>query len=312
MKNSVTACGISKSYTEQPALYEIDFKVQPGEIFGFIGADGAGKTTLFKILTTLLKMDAGRAEVCGYDVEKDFLAIRRIIGYMPGSFSLYGDLTVEENLKFFARVFDSTLEANFDLIRDIYILLEPFKKRRAADLSGGMKQKLALCCALIHRPQVLFLDEPTTGVDPVSRQEFWQNLKAVSHQGITTLVSTPYMDEAQQCDRVALIQSGNILQIDTPAQIILSFPKEIIILKTSQNKNLLIRKLKELPLAESVFSFGESIHITCTKAAKPELVSQISAIGDGSITFTANPQPDIEDCFLYYMQRENGQTNNRN
>ena len=310
MKNSIAACGIDKSYTEQPALHEIDFAVHPGEIFGFIGADGAGKTTLFKILTTLLKMDSGKAEVCGYDVDKYYLDIRSIIGYMPGSFSLYGDLTVEENLKFFARVFDSTLEANFDLIRDIYILLEPFKKRRAVNLSGGMKQKLALCCALIHRPQVLFLDEPTTGVDPVSRQEFWQNLKAVSHQGITTLVSTPYMDEARQCDRVALIQSGEILQIDTPANIIKSFPKGIIIIKTKQNKNLLIRKLQELPLAESVFSFGESIHITCSKSAKPKLITQINAIDDGSITFAANPQPDIEDCFLYYMQRDNDQRNN--
>ena len=310
MTNSVTASGISKSYTEQSALHEIDFSAQPGEIFGFIGADGAGKTTLFKILTTLLKMDAGKAEVCGYDVDKDFLTIRQIIGYMPGSFSLYGDLTVEENLKFFAKVFDSTLHDNFDLIRDIYILLEPFKKRRANDLSGGMKQKLALCCALIHRPQALFLDEPTTGVDPVSRQEFWQNLKAVSHQGITTLVSTPYMDEARQCDRVALIQSGKILQIDTPANIIKSFPKAIIILKTTQNKNLLIRELKQLPLAESVFSFGESIHITCSFATKPKLVSQITAMSIGSIDFTANPQPDIEDCFLYYMQREDTHANN--
>ncbi|MCF7912188.1 MAG: ABC transporter ATP-binding protein [Candidatus Cloacimonetes bacterium] len=305
MINSITARGISKSYAEQAALHKIDFAVQPSEIFGFIGADGAGKTTLFKILTTLLKTDTGTAEVCGYDLEQDFLAIRRIIGYMPGSFSLYGDLTVEENLKFFAQVFDSTLESNFELIRDIYILLEPFKKRRATDLSGGMKQKLALCCALIHRPQALFLDEPTTGVDPVSRQEFWQNLKAVSHQGITTLVSTPYMDEALQCDRVALIQSGKILQIDTPANIISSFPKALIILKTSGNKNLLINSLKEIPLAESVFSFGETIHITCEPADKPELISKIKQ-NQQNISFVDNPQPDIEDCFLYYMQRENG------
>lgn len=305
MKNSVTACGISKSYTEQSALHEIDFSVQPGEIFGFIGADGAGKTTLFKILTTLLKMDTGRAEVCGYDADKDFRIIRRIIGYMPGTFSLYGDLSVEENLKFFARVFESTLEQNFDLIRDIYVLLEPFKKRRAADLSGGMKQKLALCCALIHKPEVLFLDEPTTGVDPVSRQEFWQNLKTVSGQGITTLVSTPYMDEARQCDRVALIQSGKILQIDTPENIVNSFPKGLIVLKITENKNIVMNELKKLPLAESVFSFGESIHLTCEPESRQELIKAIESTGEGTISIDHEAQPDIEDCFLYYMQREN-------
>ena len=310
MKNSVTASGISKSYTEQPALYEIDFSAQPGEIFGFIGADGAGKTTLFKILTTLLKTDAGKAEVCGYDVDKDFKTIRKIIGYMPGTFSLYGDLSVEENLRFFARVFESTLEENFDLIRDIYVLLEPFKKRRAADLSGGMKQKLALCCALIHKPKVLFLDEPTTGVDPVSRQEFWQNLKTVSGQGITTLVSTPYMDEARQCDRVALIQSGKILQIDTPENIVNSFPKGLIVLKTTENKNIVMNELRKIAEAESVFSFGESIHITCEPERKQELISIITSTSKGTISFDAQAKPDIEDCFLYYMQRENVKSDN--
>ncbi|MCF7919352.1 MAG: ABC transporter ATP-binding protein [Candidatus Cloacimonetes bacterium] len=309
MENNIRAAGISKSFGSQVALQELDFAAAPGEIFGFIGADGAGKTTLFKILTTLLRQDAGKAEVCGLDTDKDFREIRRIIGYMAGRFSLYGDLSVEENLKFFAQVFDSTLQENYELIRDIYVLLEPFKKRRAADLSGGMKQKLALCCALIHKPKVLVLDEPTTGVDPVSRREFWDNLKTVAAEGITTLVATPYMDEAMQCDRVALLQEGRILQIDRPAQIIADFPKAVIILKTEHNRNQLIRKLRKLPEAESVFSFGETIHVTCEPAIKGKLTAAIAAAESG-ISFQPEQAAGIEDCFLYYMQRADGRENN--
>ncbi len=309
MENSITVDGISKRFGDYIALHELDFTVKPGEIFGFIGADGAGKTTLFKILTTLLRMDSGKASICGFDVESDFREIRKIIGYMAGKFSLYGDLSVEENLKFFARIFDSSLEANYELIRDIYVLLEPFKKRRANDLSGGMKQKLALCCALIHKPQALFLDEPTTGVDPVSRQEFWQNLKTVAKEGITTIVSTPYMDEARQCDRVALIQDGRILKIDTPQKIIADFPKAIIVLQTSSNRNQLMHELRKLPAAESVFSFGESIHITCEPGIETQLMKKIKETAGFVISFPDKAEADIEDCFLYYMQRDHGKSN---
>jgi ABC-type multidrug transport system ATPase subunit len=310
MASSIKAEGVSKSFGSQSVLHSLDFAVEPGEIFGFIGADGAGKTTLFKIMTTLLRMDAGKAEVCGYDADKDFRKIRKIIGYMAGRFSLYGDLSVEENLKFFAQVFDAALEDNIKLIRDIYILLEPFKKRKARDLSGGMKQKLALCCALIHKPQALFLDEPTTGVDPVSRQEFWDNLKTVAAEGITTIVSTPYMDEARQCDRIALIQDGRILQIDRPQQIIADFPKAIIALQTQANRNQLISKLRKLADAESVFSFGESIHVTCEKNLRDNLIIEIKATGGTEISFPQKQEAGIEDCFLYYMQRAHGKSDN--
>ena len=217
---------ISKTYNKGTvtALKSISFSIQTGELFGLIGPDGAGKSTLFRILTTLLLADRGIATVNGHDVVKDYRQIRNRVGYMPGRFSLYQDLTVEENLEFFATIFGTTIRENYDLIKDIYIQIEPFKNRRAGALSGGMKQKLALCCALIHKPEVLFLDEPTTGVDVVSRKEFWEMLKRLKAQGITILVSTPYMDEANLCDRIALIQKGEILSIDTPAQIIHSFP----------------------------------------------------------------------------------------
>ena len=203
---------IKKTYNkgETIAVNNVSFSVEKGELFGLIGPDGAGKTSIFRMLTTLLKPDGGNGSVCGFDVVNDYKAIRKMVGYMPGKFSLYQDLTVEENLTFFATVFKTTIEENYDLIRDIYIQIEPFKTRRAGKLSGGMKQKLALCCALIHRPTVLFLDEPTTGVDSVSRKEFWEMLKRLKAQGITILVSTPYMDEAMLCDRIALIQNGEI------------------------------------------------------------------------------------------------------
>jgi len=214
---SIKLKNINKSYKNQAALKDISFEVKKGELFGLIGPDGAGKTTLFRILTTLLFADKGSASVEGFDVVNDYKKIRESVGYMPGRFSLYQDLTVAENLTFFATIFGTTLTENYDLIKDIYMQIEPFKNRRAGDLSGGMKQKLALSCALIHKPKVLFLDEPTTGVDPVSRKEFWEMLKRLKQMGITILVSTPYMDEAALCDRIALIQEGKILQIDTPS-----------------------------------------------------------------------------------------------
>src|SRR5580700_1592467 len=224
--SAITLDHITKTYNKGATLAvdDISFSVEKGELFGLIGPDGAGKTSIFRILTTLLLPDKGTATVVGYDVVKDFHKIRGILGYMPGRFSLYQDLTVEENLKFFATVFGTTIKENYDQIKDIYSMLEPFKDRRAGKLSGGMKQKLALCCALIHKPEVLFLDEPTTGVDVVSRKEFWDMLKKLKQEGITILVSTPYMDEAKLCDRIALIQKGTILSIDTPAGIIKQFP----------------------------------------------------------------------------------------
>lgn len=211
---------ISKSYGEVAALRDVSFDVKAGELFGLIGPDGAGKTTLFRLLTTLLKPDAGRASVVGLDIVNDYRDIRKQVGYMPGRFSLYSDLTVRENMEFFASIFSTTIEENYDMVAPIYRQIEPFSDRRAGKLSGGMKQKLALSCALIHKPKVLFLDEPTTGVDVVSRVEFWDMLYALRQQGITILVSTPYMDEAQRCSRVALINKGQILAIDTPQTII--------------------------------------------------------------------------------------------
>lgn len=256
---SILVQNISKSYTNIKAVDAISFEVKEGELFGLIGPDGAGKTTLFRILTTLLIANEGSASVAGFDVVKDYKAIRNSVGYMPGKFSLYQDLTVEENLKFFATIFGTTIEENYDLIEDIYVQIEPFKNRRAGALSGGMKQKLALCCALIHKPKVLFLDEPTTGVDPVSRKEFWEMLKRLQQKGITILVSTPYMDEAALCDRIALIQNGKILKIDTPQNIITKYDKTIYNVR-AKNTYQLIQDLKHYPNQYSVFAFGEYIH----------------------------------------------------
>ena len=258
---SISVKNISKSYKTLKALDNISFEVADGELFGLIGPDGAGKTTLFRILTTLLIADQGNATVAGNDVVNDYKAIRNSVGYMPGKFSLYQDLTIEENLEFFATIFGTTIQENYDLIEDIYVQIEPFKKRRAGKLSGGMKQKLALCCALIHKPKVLFLDEPTTGVDPVSRNEFWDMLKRLKKKGITILVSTPYMDEAALCDRIALIQDGKILEIDTPQNIVADFDKKIYNVSASDTYKLLV-DLKKYPTNNSVYAFGEYIHYT--------------------------------------------------
>ena len=258
---SIILNNITKSYNQVKALDDISFEIKPGELFGLIGPDGAGKTTLFRILTTLLIQDKGSATVAGYDVLKQYKDIRNHVGYMPGRFSLYQDLTVEENLNFFATIFGTTVAENYDLIKDIYVQIEPFKDRRAGKLSGGMKQKLALCCALIHKPKVLFLDEPTTGVDPVSRKEFWEMLKRLQQKDITILVSTPYMDEAELCDRIALITNGKILQINTPQEIIASFPKKIFKVR-SANTYQLIEDLRVYPETHSAYPFGEYLHFT--------------------------------------------------
>lgn len=256
---SISVQNLSKSYQNLKAVDNVSFEVNSGELFGLIGPDGAGKTTLFRILTTLLIADEGKATVANLDVIKDYKTIRNSVGYMPGKFSLYQDLTVEENLRFFATIFGTTIEENYDLIEDIYVQIEPFKNRRAGALSGGMKQKLALCCALIHAPKVLFLDEPTTGVDPVSRKEFWQMLKRLQLKGITILVSTPYMDEASLCDRIALIQNGKILKIDDPQAITSDYEKVIYDIQ-SKNTHGLIHDLKNYPSHYSVYAFGEFIH----------------------------------------------------
>lgn len=256
---SIQVQNISKSYNKIKAVEAISFDVKEGELFGLIGPDGAGKTTIFRILTTLLLANEGSANVAGFDVVKEYKDIRNSVGYMPGKFSLYQDLSVEENLTFFATIFRTTIEENYDLIKDIYIQIEPFKTRRAGALSGGMKQKLALCCTLIHKPKVLFLDEPTTGVDPVSRKEFWQMLKRLQQKGITILVSTPYMDEAALCDRIALIQKGSILKIDTPENIIKKYDKTIYDIQ-AKNMHQLILDLQRYPSQYSVFAFGEYIH----------------------------------------------------
>lgn len=256
---SISVQNISKSYKKLKAVDDVSFEVNSGELFGLIGPDGAGKTTIFRILTTLLIADEGKATVADLDVVNDYKKIRNSVGYMPGKFSLYQDLTVEENLTFFATIFGTTIEENYELIEDIYVQIEPFKNRRAGALSGGMKQKLALCCALIHAPKVLFLDEPTTGVDPVSRKEFWQMLKRLQQKGITILVSTPYMDEASLCDRIALIQNGKVLKIDTPQAITADYEKMIYDIQ-SKNTHGLIHDLKSYSSHYSVYAFGEFIH----------------------------------------------------
>ena len=295
---SITIANISKSYKEVNALENITFNVKSGELFGLIGPDGAGKTTLFRILTTLLFADKGNAIVADYDVVTNYKDIRKHVGYMPGKFSLYQDLTVEENLNFFATIFGTTIEENYDLIKDIYIQIEPFKNRRAGKLSGGMKQKLALCCALIHKPKVLFLDEPTTGVDPVSRKEFWEMLKRLQQKGITILVSTPYMDEAALCDRIALIQDGKILEIDTPQEIVKHYPKDIYNV-SANNMFKLIESLKGYEHQYSVFPFGEFVHYTDNRNHFniDELHLYLKEKGIQNCTINRT-QPTIEDTFM--------------
>ena len=302
MKPSITISNLSKSYEETKALDSINLDISEGEIFGFIGPDGAGKTTLIRILSTLLLADEGSASVDGFDVVKDYKQIRNNVGYMPGQFSLYQDLTVEENLTFFAGVFKTTIKENYHLIKDIYQQIEPYKNRRAGKLSGGMKQKLALSCALIHKPKVLFLDEPTTGVDAVSRKEFWEMLNKLKQDGLTIVVSTPYMDEAALCDRVALIQKGKILDINSPENIVKSFPFKLygVHTKNIYNLNNHLNSLKE---THSAYLFGESIHWTLKdNYSANDIIKKFKEeeFNDVSInTIEAN----IEDCFMELMTK---------
>ncbi|MFH6769351.1 ABC transporter ATP-binding protein [Gaetbulibacter aquiaggeris] len=295
---SITINHISKSYKNVEALKDISFDVKAGELFGLIGPDGAGKTTLFRILTTLLIADTGNATVSNFDVVKDYKKIRNSVGYMPGKFSLYQDLTVEENLNFFATIFGTTIQENYHLIKDIYIQIEPFKNRRAGKLSGGMKQKLALCCALIHKPEVLFLDEPTTGVDPVSRKEFWDMLKRLQQTGITILVSTPYMDEAALCDRIAFIQNGAILEIDTPKAIVNHFSKTLYNI-SADNMYQLMESLRFYKHTFSVYPFGEYVHYSDNRMNMnpDELNDYLQSKGLKEITIEVM-RPTIEDTFM--------------
>lgn len=308
---SVELKNISKTYDKGKviAVNDVSFTVEKGELFGLIGPDGSGKTSIFRILTTLLLPDGGSATVDGLDAVKDYRTIRNRVGYMPGRFSLYQDLTVEENLGFFATLFGTTIQENYNLIKDIYIQIEPFKNRRAGKLSGGMKQKLALCCALIHKPSVLFLDEPTTGVDAVSRKEFWEMLKRLKEQNITILVSTPYMDEATLCDRIALIQNGNILSINTPENIINEFGEPLWAVKTD-NMLKLLHDLRAYPRTRTCFTFGEFHHLTLNDASYPadqvhdDLLSYLEKKNHKSIQMT-KIQATIEDCFMELMNQAN-------
>lgn len=298
-ENIVKKYGTKKEVVQ--ALRGISFEVKKGELFGIIGPDGAGKTSLFRILTTLLLPDGGSALVNGHDVVKDYKAIRNEVGYMPGRFSLYQDLTVAENLEFFATIFNTSIEENYDLIKDIYSQIEPFKERRAGKLSGGMKQKLALSCALIHRPTVLFLDEPTTGVDVVSRKEFWEMLRKLRAQGITILVSTPYMDEASLCDRVALMQNGQLLSVNTPQGIINSFGKPLLAVKAQQMLRLQ-KDLKQFEQVLDAYPFGEYHHAVMQPGYHPDQLRDYLGQQQHQSIEIKVIEPNIEDCFMALMK----------
>lgn len=291
---------LSKSYGKTKALDNVSFNVERGELFGLIGPDGAGKTTLFRLLTTLLTPDEGSATVDGRDIVKDYLNIRSQVGYMPGRFSLYPDLTVEENLEFFAALFGVTVKESYDHIAPIYRQIEPFRKRRAGKLSGGMKQKLALSCALIHRPDVLFLDEPTTGVDAVSRREFWDMLSQLKTQGITILVSTPYMDEASRCDRIALCNEGHILGVNTPQNFVHDFNEMLYGIRAKYMFSLL-QRARSIEGVAACYPFGEYHHLIANDNFNPSIfTSQLSDIEGLEI---CTQEPSIEDVFIKLMKQ---------
>ena len=296
---------ISKSYKNVQALKDVSFEVNKGELFGLIGPDGAGKTTLMRILITLLVPDKGSARMAELDVLKDYRKIRQIVGYMPGRFSLYQDLTVEENLEFFATVFGTTIAENYELIRDIYVQIEPFKSRPAGKLSGGMNQKLALSCALIHKPEILVLDEPTTGVDAVSRKEFWEMLRKLQKQGITILVSTPYMDEAGLCDRVALMQKGEILAIDSPSRIVESYRHQLLAVRSDQMYQL-ICDLRQWEKTNTVYAFGQFLHFTSKDddVEAVDLERYLLEKDHGQLQ-SIEIAPGIEDVFMDLMSGSN-------
>jgi ABC-type multidrug transport system ATPase subunit len=299
---AIELSNLSKSYKGVEALKDASLSVNKGEIFGLIGPDGAGKSTLFKILTTLILADQGEAKILGLDVVKAYRKIRAQIGYMPGRFSLYQDLTVFENLEFFATIFGTSIEENYHLVKDIYEQLEPFKNRPAAKLSGGMKQKLALCCALIHKPAVLFLDEPTTGVDPVSRKEFWEMLKRLKQEGIAILVSTPYMDEAAICDRIALIQNGTIFQIASPSDISQAYKGKVVAFKSSRMYELLLW-LRNHPKVLSCYAFGEYLNASLAENTDWQSIKkELFAEGFQDIV-ALETIPGIEHVFMQFLDK---------
>ncbi|MCK9624966.1 MAG: ABC transporter ATP-binding protein [Bacteroidales bacterium] len=302
---AIEAKDITKSYRKTTALRGVSFEVEHGEIFGIIGADGAGKSTLFRILTTLLLPDSGTASVEGLNIVEKYKEIRKIVGYMPGKFSLYQDLSVEENINFFATLFNTSLQENYDIVKDIYSQLEPFKNRKAAALSGGMKQKLALCCALIHRPKILFLDEPTTGVDPVSRKEFWGILKNLKQDGIAIMVSTSYMDEASLCDRVALINNGAFLSVDTTKNLIKDFRKPLYA-ASSENMFRLLKDIREIPEVESCFTFGDLHHIIFKNQDINIEEIMYHLLGKGHTNLEIKKiKASIEDCYMLLEGKNN-------
>ena len=300
----LTINNISKSYNDVKALNDISLSISKNELFGLIGPDGAGKTTLMRLLTTLLLPDSGSISINGLDVVRHYKKIRKAVGYMPGRFSLYQDLSVEENLHFFATVFNTTIEENYDLVKEIYSHIEPFKKRLAGQLSGGMKQKLALSCALIHKPEVLILDEPTTGVDAVSRKEFWEMLKNLQEKDITILVSTPYMDEADLCDRIALIQDGKILDVDSPKSMVRRYERKILAIK-SEDMYRLINDLRAFHKTESAYAFGQFIHYTAIDddVEVSEMEAFVNEKKHKNIV-VEQIEPGIEDVFMGLMKNE--------
>jgi ABC-type multidrug transport system ATPase subunit len=304
--SAISVKDIEKSYDKGAvqALKGINLEIEQGELFGLIGPDGAGKTSLFRILSTLILPDSGSAKMMGLDVVKDLWKIRKIVGYMPGKFSLYQDLSIEENLNFFAKVFNTTVKENYHLIEDIYVQIEPFKKRRAGKLSGGMKQKLALCCALIHEPKILLLDEPTTGVDPVSRKEFWEMLGRLKDKGITVLVSTPYMDEASRCSRIALMQDGNVMEVDSLENII---AKNNMILFALRSKEMhrLLKDLREYPGTFSAFAFGDEHHVRLDSEEEAEQLYAYLLHRGHELLNIRKINPEIEDVFIQLMQEQN-------
>jgi ABC-2 type transport system ATP-binding protein len=300
MQKVIESSCIGKNFGTTRALNDISFSVNESEIFGFIGPDGAGKTTLFRIIATLLLPSEGKMKVLGLDSTSGYKELRKNIGYMPGRFSLYQDLSVEENLNFYATVFGTTVEENYDLIKDIYSHIEPFRKRLAGKLSGGMKQKLALSCALIHKPELLILDEPTTGVDAVSRSEFWDTLGKLRRHNITIIVSTPYMDEAMRCDRVALIQGGKILAIDAPQKIRNGFSRKLFTVKSAE-KYKLITTIRKYPRTITAYPFGDSVHVTFADDSAGNSLSSFLAKGGINDAVVQEAEAGIEDRFLELM-----------
>lgn len=289
---------ISKAFKKVQALNDVSFHAKKGELFGIIGPDGAGKTTLFRIMTTLTIPDNGTVLINNRSIFTDYMEIRKNIGYMPGRFALYQDLTVEENLNFFASVFNTTIEENYHLVKGIYSHIAPFKNRKAGKLSGGMKQKLALSCALIHKPEVLFLDEPTTGVDPVSRKEFWDMLYDLKNIGITIIVSTPYMDEASRCDRIALIKNGVFIDVDTPENIINNFNQTLIALK-ADNMRQLLKDVRKCSQIKSAFAFGAEIHaVIDSDDYINDINNQLKSLNHKNIEIY-RISPAIEDCYIW-------------